>query len=167
MKQRWNPDNFPFGRRADKKTIIVCQGGGNFGDLYPYYQTFREKSSNPFRKTGSSSCRNRFIIRMRHGCKRHRRFCGAQGSPPVYERSCVIRDCETLFSANHIGLMPDMAHQLYPIAASAVPSRGRLYFIRTDGEINPKLQNNSSVKSCDWQDVLSASDRRGIAFSKR
>ncbi len=57
-----------------------------------------------------------------------------------------------------------MAHQLYPIAASAVPSRGRLYFIRTDGEINPKLQNNSSVKNCDWQDVLSASDRRGIAF---
>ncbi len=63
--------------------------------------------------------------------------------------------------------MPDMAHQLYPIAASAAPSRGRLHFIRTDGEINPKLQNNSSVKNCDWQDVLSASDRRGIAFSKR
>lgn len=48
VKQRWNPDNFPFGRRADKKTIIVCQGGGNFGDLYPYYQTFREKIVKSF-----------------------------------------------------------------------------------------------------------------------
>lgn len=33
-----------------------------------------KKSSNPFRKTGSSSCRNPSIIRMRHGLRRHRRF---------------------------------------------------------------------------------------------
>lgn len=43
VKQCWNFDNFLFGCRVDKKMIIVCQGGGNFGDFYLYYQMFREK----------------------------------------------------------------------------------------------------------------------------
>ncbi|MGV2516733.1 UNVERIFIED_CONTAM: pyruvyl transferase, partial [Bacillus subtilis] len=36
-------DNFPFVRKLDPNLIVVGQGGGNFGDLYPYYQGFREK----------------------------------------------------------------------------------------------------------------------------
>ncbi|MEJ3734258.1 pyruvyl transferase [Bacillus amyloliquefaciens] len=165
VRQRWNPDNFPFGRRADKKTIIVCQGGGNFGDLYPYYQTFREKIVKSFPENRIVILPQSIYYQDETRLEKTSALFAEHKDLHLFTRDHVSYEtAKHFFSANHIGLMPDMAHQLYPMAASAAPSRGRLHFIRTDGEINPKLQNNSSVKSCDWQDVLSASDRRGIAF---
>ena len=43
VRERWNAENFIPGRRIPKDAIIVCQGGGNFGDLYPHFQQFRER----------------------------------------------------------------------------------------------------------------------------
>lgn len=37
------PENLRFIENVDKETIIVLNGGGNFGDIYPVHQKFREK----------------------------------------------------------------------------------------------------------------------------
>ena len=40
---RWNIFNFTFPKISDT-VILLCQGGGNFGDMYPQ-QAFREAAS--------------------------------------------------------------------------------------------------------------------------
>ncbi|AME07350.1 polysaccharide pyruvyl transferase family protein [Bacillus siamensis] len=165
VKQRWNPDNFPFGRRAGKETIIVCQGGGNFGDLYPYYQTFRERIVKAFPENRIVILPQTIYYQDKTRLRKTAALFAEHKDLHLFTRDHVSYEtAKRFFSANHIGLMPDMAHQLYPIRTAAAPSRGKLHFIRTDGEINPNLQTDSSVESCDWQHVLSASDRHGIAF---
>ncbi|MCP5368405.1 MAG: polysaccharide pyruvyl transferase family protein, partial [Hyphomicrobiales bacterium] len=37
----WNKDNFP-GLPLAKDTVVLLHGGGNFGDIYPAHQRFRE-----------------------------------------------------------------------------------------------------------------------------
>ena len=76
---------------------------------------------------------------MRHGCKRHRRFCGAQGSPPVYERSCVIRDCETLFRRIISGLC-----LIWPISCI----RSRRQRLRHAAGFILSAQMGKSTRSC-------------------
>lgn len=63
----------------------------------------------------------------------------------------------------NIRMMPDMAHQLWPIAAPAEkPSESVLRLIRTDKEANSSLQKTGEPDTYDWNVILSEGDKRGI-----
>ncbi|KXZ20166.1 polysaccharide pyruvyl transferase family protein [Bacillus nakamurai] len=165
VKKRWNPDNFPFGRRVGRNAVIVCQGGGNFGDLYPYYQAFREKIVKAFPENRIVILPQSIYFRDEKQRRRTAALFSEHRDLHLFTRDNVSYEtAKRYFSANHIGLMPDMAHQLFPIIPKSAASCGKLHFIRTDGEANPDLQKDDPVQSYDWKHVLSAADRRGIAF---
>src|ERR1700722_5314242 len=48
VRKRYSMASFRFTERIPLDWIIVCQGGGNFGDLYPHFQSFRERITATF-----------------------------------------------------------------------------------------------------------------------
>ncbi|PRS02119.1 polysaccharide pyruvyl transferase family protein [Bacillus atrophaeus] len=164
VKNRWNPDNFPFGRKLSKDTIIVCQGGGNFGDLYPYYQNFREKVVQAYPHNRIVILPQSIYYQNEENLKQTADIFS--GHPDLYivtREKASYQIAGNAFKRNHIRLLPDMAHQLFPILPTRASSSRKLRFIRTDHEANEDLQKHMHTKSYDWNTVLSTGDRRMIA----
>ncbi|MDB6102971.1 MAG: exopolysaccharide biosynthesis protein [Gammaproteobacteria bacterium] len=121
--------------RISSETILVMHGGGNFGDLYPVHQNFREEIVRRFPD-------NRIVILPQSVYF---------SSPEELERSArvfrqhrnvvlCVRDHESLakvrarFTHNSV-LMPDMAHQLWRPHQPHPPTGGRtLKLLRLDAE---------------------------------
>lgn len=158
--------NFDLSRvRPDE--VVVFQGGGNFGDLYEHPQSVRDTSierlaghrvivmpqSLHFRDPEA-------IARMAPRYRRHPDF------------HLCVRDRESMVMAReftpNVHLLPDMAHQLWPLqrSAHAAPPCDRtgrvLHFIRTDGESGepPSLPGteHAAVTRCDWPDFVGRRD---------
>ncbi|MGO8748355.1 MAG: polysaccharide pyruvyl transferase family protein [Thermoguttaceae bacterium] len=111
---RWHADNFRF-PRFPPETILVCYGGGNFGDLYRY-QRHREKIIQAYPE-------HRIVIlpqtiyfhdpkRLRESAEKMRRHS---------DLHIFVRDRRSLevaqieFPTCSPGLVPDMATFLYPL----------------------------------------------------
>lgn len=165
VRKRWNPDNFPVGRKLDPHLIIVCQGGGNFGDLYPYYQGFREKIVQTYPNHKIVILPQSIYFQNKDNLKRTEEIFSKHANLHIMTREkASYATAQAYFSKNHIQLLPDMAHQLFPVIPTQQPSNQKLRFIRTDHEANQALQEHTEAESYDWRTVLSASDRRTIAF---
>ena len=116
--------------------VIVFHGGGNFGDLYSEYgmQPLREQVVAGYPE-------NRIIVlpqtiyfstpeKMRRSASLFRQH------PDVH---ICVRDVDSYETAlafsDHVYLMPDMAHQLYPVDMEPSPGPGgNLLISRMDGE---------------------------------
>lgn len=115
--------------------VIVFHGGGNFGDLYSEYgmQALREHVVATYPD-------NRIIVlpqTIHFSTEKERRRSAKvfRSHPDVHicVRDRASYDIALEFS-NHVYLMPDMAHQLYPINAAATGTEGSLLISRMDGE---------------------------------
>ncbi|MCY9013565.1 polysaccharide pyruvyl transferase family protein [Bacillus inaquosorum] len=165
VRKRWNPDNFPVGRKLDPNLIIVCQGGGNFGDLYPYYQGFREKIVQTYPNHKIVILPQSIYFQNKDNLKRTAEIFSKHANLHIITREkASYATAQAYFTSNHIKLLPDMAHQLFPVVPTQQPINQKLRFIRTDHEANKELQEDAKAESYDWRTVLSASDRRTIAF---
>ncbi len=51
VRKRWNPDNFPVGRKLDPNLIIVCQEAETSGICIRIIKALERKSSKPIRTT--------------------------------------------------------------------------------------------------------------------
>ncbi|GGI54045.1 polysaccharide pyruvyl transferase family protein [Oxalicibacterium solurbis] len=115
--------------------VVVFHGGGNFGDLYPCFQQLRERVVQ--------SCKdNRIVIlpqslhfssdetmlRSAHIFRQH-------GDVHLCVRDRASLQTAALFTDNVL-LLPDMAHQLYPLQApqAAYMRPGALRISRIDDE---------------------------------
>lgn len=135
--------------------IILCQGGGNFGDLYPLFQRFREEITRRFPS-------NEIIvlpqtIHFSNQAEAEKSFKLFAGHKRFHlcvrdKRSFVI--AKNYLPEDKLYLLPDMAHQLYPLR---IPSRedrmDKLYFLRNDFE-SSKIQARAEFKAIDWGDVI-------------
>lgn len=98
----------------DHDDVIVCQGGGNFGDLYPWHHQFREML---IRK----KAHNRIIILPQsiHFSTAQARRQSAAIFRAHHDVHLCVRDQYSFDIAqeftDHVYLAPDMAHHLYPI----------------------------------------------------
>jgi pyruvyl transferase EpsO len=127
----------PFLR--DPKTVILCHGGGNLGDLYSTFQSFRESVVREYRG-------NRIIVlpqTVHFEDPRKRDAAGAVFRDHPDLHLCVRDEESYRVAAEHLArnvyLVPDMAHQLWPVrdpgAGAATARRPELLLIRTDKEI--------------------------------
>lgn len=113
---------------------IVCHGGGNFGDLYPPLQEFRERLA--VAKPG-----NRIIITPQSihftsdlALKKSAQLFRTHPDLHLCVRDAVSYDLAKQFT-DKVYLMPDMAHQLFPITAnSTIAANGVLQISRVDDE---------------------------------
>jgi pyruvyl transferase EpsO len=149
---------------------IVFQGGGNFGDLYSAHQQHREQ----------------IIANFPH----HRIVILPQtihfNSQDEYERSCYqlrkhqdlhvcVRDMVSYNLAknmsNNVYLMPDMAHQLYPInSMTQLAPKEIYYFKRRDIEFKADVDSLPLAnidQTGDWPNLTGTLNESIIIFIRR
>jgi pyruvyl transferase EpsO len=148
-------------RGMDDDVVIVCHGGGNFGDLYPIFQKSRERVLQLYP-------RNPIVVlpqtlhfdsqdRLTRSLERFRKH-----------RNCHIfaRDSRSLEILQQAGIrrssaMPDMAHCLWgSLVADESPDYETqpMRFERRDTESKPiaALGGDEWVaQPCDWPDIVS------------
>lgn len=132
--------------------VIAFHGGGNFGDIYGPFQAFRERVI-------AALPNNRVVILPQSihfaDPEKYRQCCAILSRHP--DLHICVRDQRSAELARrmtpNVYLLPDMAHQLWPIARTAAPSREVLYLRRRDSEAQPSaldLQGNTF----DWEDLI-------------
>ena len=137
--------------RAKEGDVIVFQGGGNFGDIYGPFQAFREKVI-------AALPNNRIVI-----LPQSIHF----STPDSFDRCATllsrhqdlhicVRDSQSAQMARgmtpNVYLLPDMAHQLWPMQRSSSPTAPLLQVCRRDREArNP---TTISLDTFDWEDLV-------------
>ncbi len=147
--------------------VLLLHGGGNFGDIYPLHQKFRERVI-------LENLHKRIIV-----LPQTVHFADAENlvaSRKIFalhpDLHLFVRDEKSLalvqgFTPN-LALMPDMAHQLYPLqalpsTAGKTPHQGSsLYFKRQDPEAAAGNTPLGQHESIDWADVLGAQGQKQI-----
>ncbi len=154
---RWHCDNFTF-PKLPADTILLCQGGGNFGDIYRF-QRFRERVVEAYP-------RHRVVmlpqtIHFRDPARLRRSAAALAKHPDLW---LFVRDRRSLAIANDgfanakPQLAPDMAAFLFPCQdvlacdLPRTPSRDTLHFFRRDGERAP-TPAALRARSIDWDNI--------------
>ena len=135
---------------ASPHDVILFQGGGNFGDLYGPFQAFRELVITALPN-------NRIIIlpqSIHFSDAEKLKKCCALMSVHQDLHICV-RDLESEQIARqmtpHVYLLPDMAHQLWPISTTLPATKQVLHLHRRDAEATQSTVLNDTF---DWEDLV-------------
>lgn len=148
----------------DPETVILLQGGGNFGDLYDH-QTFRERVVSAYPDN-----RIVFLPQTLHYQNERARAASREILNSHADLHLILRDSRSysvageLFGDCHTHLAPDMTAALYPLKASLglqlgdeLDPAGELYLLRTDVEArNGIAPFHAEEGACDWEGMLGA-----------
>lgn len=157
----WHMGNFPFSK-IDKDVVILCHGGGNFGDLYEH-QGFRERVVAAYPEN-----RIIFLPQTIHYKSIDRFDAAAKILNCHSDLHIFTRDKKSLSLAEEklsgckTYIAPDMATFLYPITKGLGTSiycpspKGTLCLMRNDIEspINIGCAEDSCAWKGDWNDIL-------------
>ena len=154
----------------NKGEVVVFHGGGNFGDLYSEYgmQPLREH-------VVSTSPENRIIILPQtiyfssvEERQRSAKLFRAHPDVHICVRDHVSYQIAQEFS-DHVYLLPDMAHQLYPIKFPEPVKRERTLLISRMDDEKKDLGNTTElvdVTTSDWP-VLVGDCENNIDYFRR
>ncbi len=138
-------------RRVGRDGLVLLSGGGNFGDLWPVVQRFRERVVD--------ECRDLPILQLPQSLH----FQDAQNLERCravlnrHERlTLLLRDKPSLRLAQEVfaapaRLCPDLAFALGPLPRPAPPDRDIVFLSRRDREA-PGLAGPDEVERVDWVD---------------
>ncbi|BBI31802.1 polysaccharide pyruvyl transferase family protein [Cohnella abietis] len=157
VRKRYSYVNFRSNLKVPEDWIIVCQGGGNFGDTYPHHQQLREKAVKAFP-------RNRIVILpqtiyFKDAIEERRSLqCFSTHS----DLHLFVRDNNSYLTASclidNVYLSPDMAHQLYPLPSTPSKTKLKLALLRNDKEVRQQEVSISYDRALDWPQLFSAWD---------
>jgi pyruvyl transferase EpsO len=159
VRNRYCCINFRQTMKIPEDWIIVCHGGGNFGDLYPQYQQMRERVVQAYP-------RNRIVvlpqtIHFKSSAEEQRslRCFSDHADFHLFVRDEISYEKASKVLTN-VYLAPDMAHQLYPLPSHPSYSKRKLALLRTDGEVHQ--QDLTLPLDCDkvmdWPHLFSIAD---------
>jgi len=159
---------YDFGTTAQRKVpadcTILLHGGGNFGDLYPLHQEFRERVVAAYR-------RHRIIMlpQTLHFESPAALAACAESFAQHPDLHLCLRDELSLQTArqhfrNPSYLVPDMAHLLWePLAATRAKPQGKatLLFARQDKESRLISLPGAPApqRGLDWNDLIGYEDK--------
>ncbi|HBR1484751.1 polysaccharide pyruvyl transferase family protein [Klebsiella quasipneumoniae] len=143
-------------------TVILMQGGGNFGDLYPEFQKFRQDVVSSFPDTRIIILPQTAFFENEHELNKSVKSFGAHKDLIIFSRDTRSLSIFKKFTSQTF-LMPDMAHSLWGTLPKSQKSKGTLYLIRNDKEINQVQRRllehkNGDDKYVDWEDILTTKD---------
>jgi pyruvyl transferase EpsO len=158
---RFNLIDFPDRIDIHEKTIIVLQGGGNFGDLYPQNHKFREAVVRRFPDHRIVVLpQTAFFQDDRKQLESIKVFSEHQHLV-LFARDSVSASIMQAFS-QMVFLAPDMAHYIGYLPSTNLASDDTLYLLRRDNELNYEAHAglNPNVKPMDWPDLYKDGDRQ-------
>lgn len=129
-----------------KGQLIVMHGGGNLGDLYEEFQVFRERIISENHDKRIIILPQSIHFKSAHNFARATKVF--KQHPDLY---ICARDQTSFCLAKELGdnviLLPDMAHQLYPVSKSNSIGHGTLAVHRRDLEA---AANSLAFSQCDF-----------------
>jgi pyruvyl transferase EpsO len=151
-------------KKLNDVDVIVFQGGGNFGDLYPRVQKMRERvlKNNPDKRivclpqTIHYSSNTNFKKSV-HEISQH-------GDFHFFARDSKTKQLAIKFTSN-VKMMPDMAHSLHPLvdASETGPTscncKKILFQKRNDAESIGIGTFSVKKQTFDWDDIVTLEDR--------
>ena len=156
---------YNFSDKINADDVLVFQGGGNFGDLYPLHQMHRESLIAKYRN-------NRVIVLPQSiFFESQIAFDKCASALRLHsDLHLLVRDEDSLKSASqmteHYYLMPDMAHQLYSPKVKPESSGKHLLFQRLDKESSVGEVKQIWHTKTDW-DLLIANELKTIDLFRR
>jgi pyruvyl transferase EpsO len=166
VQARYNVLDFPDKLIIPQDQIIVLQGGGNFGDLYPVHQKLREKIVASYPKHRIVLLPQTIFFKEEEEYNRTARLFNAHKDIHLFVRDTLSCDMASQkFHECSVYLAPDMAHQLWPIVKNSKPSKEMLYFFRTDIEITSEqeeLEWNGCGDYLDWASLYNRVEKKSI-----
>ncbi|MFB5761814.1 polysaccharide pyruvyl transferase family protein [Paenibacillus medicaginis] len=172
VRARYSEMNFPDKLSVPDNCIIICQGGGNFGDLYANHQQMREKIVRCFPS-------HRIVvlpqtIHFENERKADMTAALFNNHPDLHLFVRDMRSYDFAMAKFHncrVRLCPDMAHQLWPLQPASRPAKDVLYFLRTDSETFAGQQHidkeADDSNRLDWETLFTPSEVRGILYFQK
>ena len=151
---------------VERGDTLVLHGGGNFGDLYPEAQNYRERIVAEYPDNKIVILPQTIFFRDQSALERSAAVFAKHPDLKMF-----VRDNESLGIARKYfcadaELAPDMAHQLWPSiwqrASKGVAERRLpLYLLRQDDEKSeePKASISEERRTMDWPDLVSVEPR--------
>lgn len=167
---RYSLNSFPKNKKIPSDCIIVFHGGGNFGDIYPIYQKFRESIITQYPNHKIVILPQTVYYSNQSEFEKSAKIFNAHKNLHLFVRD---KNCyevaRKMLHACDVKLCPDMAHQLWPIAIPAKAEEELLYFLRLDSEVNKEQQGRSlHVKhNRDWENVFTFLEFSTIAVVQK
>lgn len=152
-------------KNIPREDVILLHGGGNFGDLYALHQDFREAIIKEYPDNViiilPQTIYFKSDVSYKHCCttlSNHNNLHICVRDNGSYELAKKMTD--------HIYLMPDMAHNLYPLNASSEPSKKLLAIKRADLEKGVFDIDTKADRTTDWGTLIKNSNKLIALYSK-
>ncbi|WP_090966090.1 polysaccharide pyruvyl transferase family protein [Aureimonas phyllosphaerae] len=140
------------------RPTIIMQGGGNFGDIWPEFQQFREMIVSRYPDSKIVIFPQSIHFHDAAQQKRAASLFGAHKNLHIFVRDAASLDFVRDECGLPTALMPDMAHQLWGRLNTGEPGKaqGVLVQERRDKESRNEGSNEGGF---DWDELFSSRDR--------
>ncbi|OAB41551.1 exopolysaccharide biosynthesis protein [Paenibacillus macquariensis subsp. defensor] len=166
VQARYSVLDFPDELVIPKDQIIVLQGGGNFGDLYPVHQRLRERIVAEYIHNRIVLLPQTIYFKEESEYDRTAQLFNNHRDAHLFVRDTLTYGVAIQkFHNCHVYLSPDMAHQLWPIVPKSRPDKELLCFFRTDIEkTSEQLQFESDGQGdfLDWASLYNRVEKKAI-----
>ncbi len=140
-------------RRSLPAGPIFLSGGGNFGDLWPGFQEFRERVLADFPDRTVVQLPQSIHFQSQRRQERTARAIQAHGDVVLMVRDEASRDLAERHFDCRVELVPDMAFALGPLAWPRKPELPRLGLLRNDRErLHDVAHADATLPRADWVD---------------
>jgi pyruvyl transferase EpsO len=141
---------------------VVLQGGGNFGDLYPHFQNYRERIVSEYPDKKIVILPQTIFFRDQSALKRSAAVFAKHRDLKIFVRDNESLQIARKYFCADAELAPDMAHQLWPsiwqrASNAQQEKRSPLYLLRQDIEKGeqPEALLSRKRQFTDWSDLVS------------
>lgn len=134
-------------KRACPDGIVLCHGGGNFGDLWKRHQDLRLRVLQDFADRAVLLFPNTFFFRDARYLERSKRAFEAHGNVTLLARDRESHDRMRAHFSVPVLLCPDLAHWAELGPREGEPVQDLLYLRRSDREAR---EETLSIASTDW-----------------
>lgn len=169
VTKRYSVYDFNEKLEIPKDHILVLHGGGNFGDLYEIHQNLRERIVENYPHHRIVLLPQTVFYNNEDALQRTVSIFNKHDDLHLYLRDEKSFQLVTKHFPNcNVRLMPDMAHQLWPIKVNYVPRKERLNFLRMDIEANSEqLSVTSKIQgdSLDWATLYNRYERKLVQYA--
>ncbi|TDF66160.1 polysaccharide pyruvyl transferase family protein [Cupriavidus sp. L7L] len=134
--------------------VVVFHGGGNFGDLYLGPQQIRESTIDRLKNNRIIILPQSIHFQSSQNYKRSVDLLSKHQDLHIFVRDSASYELAKPMS-KYVYLVPDMAHQLWPLRQDVSVGSGVLGFFRTDDEIGKQFVSESRTQT-DWPQLVGA-----------
>lgn len=156
-------------KKISSDAVVLLHGGGNFGDLYPLHQNFREGAIARFRNHRVIILPQTIHFQQETRLERSRQVF--ESHPDLH---LIVRDSHSFelakqyFPSCNLQMLPDMAHHLWPGPSNKEKQDEKngqpIFLMRDDREIGPTYAelDGYAGQFRDWADCYTARETRQL-----